>query len=133
MKIERVNIGLLIEQKINELGITKSEMARRCGIANQNINRVLDKSSIDTNKLISISEALDFNFFDCFRSLDKINATADNGGVAKSICGTAHQFTTNCSYDTAVLKERVKSLEALLAEKERTIRLFEKIIECKMC
>lgn len=38
MKFEKVNIGLLIEQKMNELDINKSEMARRSGIANQNIN-----------------------------------------------------------------------------------------------
>ena len=63
MKFEKVNIGLLIEQKMNELDINKSEMARRSGIANQNINRVLERSSIDTDKLIAISEALDFNFF----------------------------------------------------------------------
>ena len=43
MKFEKVNIGLLIEQKMNELDITKSEMARRSGIANQNINRVLER------------------------------------------------------------------------------------------
>lgn len=132
MKIERVNIGLLIEQKMNELDITKSEMARRCGIANQNINRVLDKPSIDTDKLISISEALGFNFFDCFRSIDKINIAADNGGVAISGNGTAHHFTTNSSCDTAVLEERVKALEALLAEKERMIRLYEKMMNDKI-
>lgn len=125
MKIEKINIGLLIEQKMNELDITKSEMARRSGIANQNINRVLDKPSIDTDKLISISEALDFNFFDCFRSIDeKSNATADNGGVAIAGNGTAHHFTTNASCETAVLQERVKSLEALLAEKERLINVL---------
>ena len=125
MKIEKVNIGLLIEQKMNELDITKSEMARRSGIANQYINRVLDKPSIDTDKLISISEALDFNFFDCFRSIDeKSSATADNGGVAIAGNGTAHHFTTNASCETAVLQERVKSLEALLAEKERLINVL---------
>lgn len=125
MKIEKVNIGLLIEQKMNELDITKSEMARRSGIANQNINRVLDKPSIDTDKLISISEALDFNFFDCFRSIDeKSSATADNGGVAIAGNGTAHHFTTNASCETAVLQERIKSLEALLAEKERLINVL---------
>lgn len=125
MKIEKVNIGLLIEQKMNELDITKSEMARRSGIANQNINRVLDKPSIDTDKLISISEALDFNFFDCFRSIDENgSATADNGGVAIAGNGTAHHFTTNASCETAVLQERIKSLEALLTEKERLINVL---------
>lgn len=42
-----INVGLAIEQRINELGITKSEFGRRIGIPNQNVNRVLSKSSID--------------------------------------------------------------------------------------
>ena len=130
MKFEKVNIGLLIEQKMNELDINKSEMARRSGIANQNINRVLERSSIDTDKLIAISEALDFNFFDCFRSIeDNSIAPADNGGVAVAGNGTAHHFTTNASCEVAVLQERIKSLEALLAEKERLIQVFEKLME----
>lgn len=128
MKFGKVNIGLLIEQKMNELDITKSEMARRSGIANQNINRVLERSSIDTDKLVAISEALDFNFFDCFRSIEEYStATADNGDVAVAGNGTAHHFTTNASCEVAVLQERIKSLEALLAEKERLIKVYEKL------
>ena len=131
MKFEKVNIGLLIEQKMNELDINKSEMARRSGIANQNINRVLERSSIDTDKLVAISEALDFNFFDCFRTKEEQStATADNGGVAVAGNGTAHHFTTNSSVETdAVLQERIKSLEALLAEKERLIKVYERMVE----
>lgn len=130
MKFEKVNIGLLIEQKMNELDINKSEMARRSGIANQNINRVLERSSIDTDKLVAISEALNFNFFDCFRTIEEQGAaTADNGGVAVAGNGTAHHITTNASADAAVLQERIKSLEALLAEKERLIKVYERMVE----
>lgn len=126
MKFEKINIGLLIEQKMNELGVSKSEMARRSGIANQNINRVLERTSIDTDKLIAISEALNFNFnfFDCFQSNENSTATADNGGVAIAGNGTAHHFSTSTSSELAVLRERVKSLEALLAEKERLISVL---------
>lgn len=128
MKFEKINIGLLIEQKMNELGVSKSEMARRSGIANQNINRVLERTSIDTDKLIAISEALNFNFFDCFHTIDESStAMADNGCVAVAGNGTAHHITTNDSADVAVLQERIKSLEALLAEKERLIKVYEKL------
>lgn len=120
MKFEKINIGLLIEQKMNELGVSKSEMARRSGIANQNINRVLERTSIDTDKLVAISEALNFNFFDCFHTNESNTVTADNGGVA-------HHFSTNASSELAVLQERVKSLEALLAEKERLISVLMEV------
>lgn len=127
MKFEKINIGLLIEQKMNELGVSKSEMARRSGIANQNVNRVLERTSIDTDKLIAISEALNFNFFDCFHSDESSTVTADNGSKLIAGNGTAHHITTNASADVAVLQERVKSLEALLAEKERLIKVYEKL------
>lgn len=130
MKFEKINIGLLIEQKMNELNVSKSEMARRSGIANQNINRVLERSSINTDKLVAISEALDFNFFDCYHSNKSNGVTADNGGVAVAGNSTAHHFTTNSSVETAaVLQERIKSLEALLAEKERLIKVYERMVE----
>ena len=66
MNIERVNIGLSIEQKLNELGMSKSEFGRKIGVPQQNVNRILDKTSIDTDKLATISEASKCNFhFDC--------------------------------------------------------------------
>lgn len=130
MSIEKVDIGESIEQKLNELGISKSEFGRKIGIPQQNVNRILSKSSIDTDKLVAISEALDFNFFDCFRTIEEQGAaTADNGGVAVAGNGTAHHFTTNTSCADAVLQERIKSLEALLAEKERLIKVYERMVE----
>lgn len=47
MSIEKVDIGESIEQKLNELGISKSEFGRKIGIPQQNVNRILSKSSID--------------------------------------------------------------------------------------
>lgn len=130
MSIEKVDIGESIEQKLNELGISKSEFGRKIGIPQQNVNRILSKSSIDTDKLVAISEVLDFNFFDCFRTIEEQGtATADNGGVVVAGYGTAHHITTNASADAAVLQERIKSLEALLAEKERLIKVYERMVE----
>lgn len=126
MKIEKVNIGLTIEQKMNELDISKSELSRRIGIANQNVNRILERSNIDTDKLVTISEALDFNFFTCFRAVDESGATiADNGAVAIAGGATAHHTTTNATTGgDAILQQKVEALEALLAEKERLITVL---------
>ena len=169
MKFEKVNIGLLIEQKMNELDINKSEMARRSGIANQNINRVLDKSSIDTDKLVAISEALGFNFFDCFHPIEANETEAKTMGTSVSVSDNAkaaaligNKFETNGNFSPAsmhgdinmgnadaVQAEHIKSLEALLrekdirikekddriaekdallAEKERVIRVYERVL-----
>ncbi len=119
MKIKKVNIGLLIEQKMNELNITKSELSRRCGVANQNINRIFGKSSIDTDKLIAISEALGYNFFKEFAEGGIKNTVETSGDFSPA------SMNGNVSVGAdALLAERVKSLEALLAEKERLIKVL---------
>lgn len=69
MKIERVNIGVLIKRKVIESGITNAAFAKSIGIQRQNIEKtVFTKNSIDTDLLIIISEFLDFNFFQYYKS-----------------------------------------------------------------
>lgn len=124
MRIERVNIGLSIEQKLNELGMSKSEFGRKIGIPQQNVNRILDKTSIDTERLATISEALDYNFFTEF--VDDLSATQSVAlaGNNNQVNGHGAHGNINGDVNTAVLQERVKSLEALLAEKERLIKVL---------
>lgn len=124
MKITKNHVGLLIEQRINELRLTKSEFGRKIGIQQQNVNRLLSRESIDTDKLVDICEALDYNFFECFQTITESDATADNGGVAIAGNATAHHFTTNASTDTAALNEQIKLLKEIIKEKERLISVL---------
>lgn len=127
MKIHKLNIGLRIEQKMNELGVSKSELARRSGIANQNINRVLERTSIDTDKLFAISEALDYNFFQEFVDGGNNTIASGTGSVAMSGANNSNYAVAG----DAILAERIKHLEELLAEKERLIKVYEKMMEVK--
>lgn len=61
-----INIGLAIEQRINELGISKSEFGRRIGLASQNVKKFLDRESIDASKLVEVCKALDYDFFSLY-------------------------------------------------------------------
>ena len=128
MKIEKVNIGLAIEQRLKGLGMSKSEFGEKIGIPQQDVNRILDKSSIDTDKLIEISKALDYNFFLEFIE-DTNNAVANgNGSVAVNGNNNSHVIAGG---ETVLLQERIRHLEALLAEKERLIKVYEKMVEGK--
>lgn len=81
-----VNIGLAIEQRVNELGISKSELARRLGIAQQNVNKVVfSKESIDTAKLMEISKALDYNFFELYANLSPKKTSLFNSTKLQSL------------------------------------------------
>ena len=130
MNIERVNIGLSIEQKLNELGMSKSEFGRKIGVPQQNVNRILDKTSIDTDKLATISEALGYNFFKEYTDdLSDTSMEVSLAGNNNQVNGNGAHNNINGEVSAAIWEERVKSLEALLAEKERLIKVYEKMVE----
>nr|DAV96020.1 MAG TPA: Helix-turn-helix XRE-family like protein [Caudoviricetes sp.]DAW08319.1 MAG TPA: Helix-turn-helix XRE-family like protein [Caudoviricetes sp.] len=130
MNIERVNIGLSIEQKLNELGMSKSEFGRKIGVPQQNVNRILDKTSIDTDKLATISEALGYNFFKEYTDdLSDTSMEVSLAGNNNQVNGNGAHNNINGDVSAAIWEERVKSLEALLAEKERLIKVYEKMVE----
>lgn len=125
MNIERVNIGLSIEQKLNELGMSKSEFGRKIGVPQQNVNRILDKTSIDTDKLATISEALGYNFFKEYTDdLSDTSMEVSLAGNNNQVNGNGAHNNINGDVSAAIWEERVKSLEALLAEKERLIKVL---------
>ena len=69
MKIERINLGEIIREKVEEKGLSQAEFARQIGMQRQNVvNTVFKKASIDTNMLCIISEVLECNLFDYFKS-----------------------------------------------------------------
>lgn len=69
MKIERINLGELIHSLVRERGLSDSAFASSIGLKRQNVKKtVFEKASLDTNLLCIISEVLDCNFFDYFKS-----------------------------------------------------------------
>jgi len=69
----KIHIGKLIEEKLNEMGMKKSEFAKRIYKQRQNVNDLLSKESIDTSDLLLISEVLKFDFFTEYSNLLNIN------------------------------------------------------------
>jgi transcriptional regulator with XRE-family HTH domain len=77
MKINRVNIGEMIKNKVAEKGISDAAFAKSINIQRQNIKKtIFSKNSVDTDLLILISEILDFDFFQYYRK-DDISNTKD--------------------------------------------------------
>ncbi len=74
MKIERINIGQLIKEKVASEKKSIASFANSIGIKRQNIEKtVFSKNGIDTDLLIRISEELNFNFFQYYKSTDDCN------------------------------------------------------------
>ena len=74
MKTERVNIGEIIKEKAAEKGFSNAAFAKALNIQRQNIEKtVFSKRSVDTDLLLSISEVLNFDFFQYYRKEEGSN------------------------------------------------------------
>lgn len=61
-----VNIGSRIKEVLQIKGISKAELSRVLNMNQSNLNKLLNKFSIETSKLVEISKALKYNFFKDF-------------------------------------------------------------------
>lgn len=69
MKIERVDLGAIIRQIVTDKHLSDSQFAKMIGLQRQNVKKtVFEKRSLDTDLLCRISEELDCNLFDYFKS-----------------------------------------------------------------
>lgn len=64
--VKYVHVGEAINRRRNELGLSKSEFARRIGVPQQHVNRMLERETMETKRLVRVCEVLDFNFFSLF-------------------------------------------------------------------
>lgn len=66
VELKEVYIGKAIKERLEELKMTKTEFGRLIGVPQQHVNRIFERETIETKKLIKICRALDFNFFALF-------------------------------------------------------------------
>lgn len=59
-----MHIGQMIQNRLKETGMKKTEFARRINITSQNVYDIFKRKSIDTNLLMAISETLNYNFME---------------------------------------------------------------------
>lgn len=83
--IKDIIIGKCIEQRINELGMSKSEFAKKIGVLQPNVGRILESDNIKTDKLVEISNALGFNFFQLYGSNGSEKTTLLNVKIVRQL------------------------------------------------
>ncbi len=66
VELKEVHIGKAIRERLEELKMTKTEFGRLIGVPQQHVNRIFERETIETKKLLKICRALDFNFFALF-------------------------------------------------------------------
>lgn len=121
MDLKSVHIGQAIEKRRRELKITKTEFAQRIGVPPQHINRIIARETMDTARLMAISQALDYNFFSLFCPMPhQISAYL----AAVAVDGKA----TNMVGDPLLTAELSK-LESALENAKKEVAQKEEIIQ----
>ena len=145
INIRHVHVGAEIEKRRVELGLSKSELGRRIGVPQLHVNRILERETLETSRLVKVSEALDYNFFSLFCSVPQqisaYLAAVSLQGSANNIIGEAELASQLSKERTEVesqkeaiklLKEQIANLnlqitrlESHLDDKDRIIKLLE--------
>lgn len=127
LTIPQIHLGEEIKKKFDDSGLTQREFGARIGMSQQNVHRVFDNQSLDTKRLIAVSQALNFNFFELFCDKSSTHIQTEGDLSPASSSGNIDMIIGD-----AVLTERIKSLQSLLAEKDERIAEFkERIKELK--
>lgn len=140
--VKTVHIGHVIDKRRIELEISKSEFGRRIGVSQQHVNRILERETMETNKLVKVCEALDFNFFTLFCSINhqisaqlaavSLDSDANNniGDSGLAIQIIAEQTKVEHLNDTIrLLREQIESLNSQIKRLDSNLRDKDAIIE----
>lgn len=145
MIVKRIHLGSRILQLLEEKRMSKAEFGRRIGIPAQNVNRLLEKESVETGKLIEVCEALEYNLFkDFVPTTDAVSIVATNGSNISgnttlgngATSSTINNYGETCANGepspiVATLTESIatltRELETSQEQKSRLIGIIEQL------
>lgn len=122
-----MNIGLKIKELASEENITLADLAKRLGKTKQAVYEMVEKEDVNTSILKKLSS--EFNvpisyFFESDEAGVQVIAHHNSQAV-----GIGNITQSGDQAEISLLKEKIKHLEELLAEKERLIKVYEKMME----
>lgn len=125
--IPDIHIGEEIKSRFDKSGLTQKEFGSKIGMPQQNVSRVFNGESIDTKRLVAVSRALNFNFFELYANIEQRQVHTEGDYSPASDSGDVSVMVGD-----AVLAERVRLLQQLMKEKdERITELKDRIEELK--
>lgn len=65
----QINIGQIIREELRRQGHTNEWLAERINIHPRTVQKIFLKSTIDTQQLLAISQAMEMDFFHIYSSL----------------------------------------------------------------
>lgn len=122
-----MSIGLKIKELASKKNITLADLAKRLGKTKQAVYEMVEKEDVNTSILKKLCS--EFNvpisyFFDGDETGVQVIAHHNSQAV-----GIGNITRSGDQTEISLLKEKIKHLEELLAEKERLIKVYEKMME----
>lgn len=141
--LKEVHIGHEIAKRLEELKMNKSEFGRQIGVPQQHINRILERETMETKKLVKVCNVLDVNFFAMFCHFPtNVNAylaavTLGDGNAENNVGDAAalaqvELLKANLESAGAMekeLREQIAQLKQRIEDKDAMIKVLEKQIK----
>lgn len=116
-----MSIGLKIKELAGKKNITLADLAKKIGKTKQAVYEIVEKEDVNTALLRKLSDVFNVPIGYFFEDDVEMRVVADNHSQAVGIGNITH---SDGQAEIAILEERVRHLEALLAEKERLITVL---------
>lgn len=110
--------GEEVKLKLKKAGVSITEIASLLGMSRQSLSQALSVKDVKTGLIEDLSKALNVPLSYFYNDSSSQNVVA-NGN--KSVAAINSNISTSAE---DVLKERVKALESIVAEKERLINVL---------
>lgn len=111
--------GKFLKKKLLEINKSQKELAALLGITAQSVSAILSAKDVRSGTIEKIAQVLGVSV-SFFYGEGEVKQNAVANGT-KSVAAINSSINTQ---DSEILKERVRSLEVLVAEKERLIKVL---------
>ncbi|OFY69428.1 MAG: hypothetical protein A3G23_00715 [Bacteroidetes bacterium RIFCSPLOWO2_12_FULL_37_12] len=119
-----IHIGKIIKQRVEEMGMKKTEFARRVNTTPQNVYDIFNRISIDTELLVQIGKILDFNFFEQYF----LSAQTHKAGFSKAEEESAPYLSiSEISFELKSRKEKIEKMETEINRLKKENELLAEI------
>ena len=123
--VNDVHIGKAIDEQREKLKLSKSEFGRRIGVPQQHVNRILERDTMETKRLVKVCQELDFNFFSLFCPLPAQRISAYLSAI--SLAGDANNLIGDASLLAQLekVKGELKEAQSDLEHEKRENQLLK--------
>lgn len=119
--VKNVHVGHAIEKRRMELGLSKSELGRRIGVPQQHVNRILERETMETKKLVRVCEVLNYNFFSLF--------CPTSHHISAQLTAVSFEGDANNNIGDSSLAVQIITEQAKVEHLNETIKLLKRHIE----